>query len=305
MLWIALAVAAATAPEVRFAAGGEAGPTSYGVVELGVRSGPWSAELLTDTVDLRWASSSDRGRSWIGLRGVAATAGFFLFPWEEGRPAPERAWQARSLTLDAGRLRYARGGWYGGGRVAASGWIFAGTGGSYDPPAPTVVGTADALGGLWTDRWRGWGRLGLDVGDGAVAPHASFELLHHDDADAGLVLAIRAGVGYGQTDVTRTRLGGSSPYFVPLVGFAAAEHRVEDYAALRVGASFDAGVPAFSLYTDAAAFDGDVGAGFGARVAVEGERWFARAEGGVAPWVPRGSRRGDGGVFVWFGRGFP
>lgn len=54
--------------ELRALAGAQIDSDSHGEFDVGVRSGPWSAELYTDTLDLRWSPAHEHGRSWVAAR---------------------------------------------------------------------------------------------------------------------------------------------------------------------------------------------------------------------------------------------
>src|SRR4051812_35878039 len=74
-----------------FAFGGEINADPHGVGDFGVRKGPFSIQLFTDTLELRYQPESPRGRWWLAARGEALAAGLMLSPWTDGAPDPRRA----------------------------------------------------------------------------------------------------------------------------------------------------------------------------------------------------------------------
>ena len=74
--------------------GGEVSATSFGIADLGLRKGPLSLQLYTDTLELRYAPDLARGRYWVAARVEAFAAGLLISPWRDGAPDPARAWGA-------------------------------------------------------------------------------------------------------------------------------------------------------------------------------------------------------------------
>lgn len=121
MLVVLLAALTADASELewRAALGGQLDADSHGIADVGVRSGELSAELLTDTLDLRWSPEGDRGRAWVALRGEAGAAGLFISPWQDGAPAPTSALTSFYAGVEGGAVRYLPQGFYGGAQASA------------------------------------------------------------------------------------------------------------------------------------------------------------------------------------------
>lgn len=298
-------------------AGGQVDDDSHGDVNLGVRSGAWSAVLRTDAPELTWSPSGERGRSWIGLRGHGFAAQMFISPWTNGAPDPTRAYAAASAGLEAGTVRYGPLGTYYGGRIAADGiWSFP-NGGATDVPGPRYVGTADAILGLWRPSLSAWARGGVDaeLAEGTVvSPHLSLQAHWTPEITvSGVVLGPRVeawgGVAESQDELLRTRLGGLNPWVVPLAGAAWAEWWVEDYGVARLGGTIGVGEGGakqlglrVSPFVDLAGFDdqGAYGVGLGLR-AWRG-RLFVDATGGLAPEIPR--QPGYHAMSVWFSLGW-
>jgi hypothetical protein len=90
----------------RVALGAELSETSFGIFDLGLRKGPLSIQLLTDTLDVRFAPQLKSGRAWIGLRVETFAAGLMISPWTAGAPDPGRAWSAGYGGIDGGWMRY-------------------------------------------------------------------------------------------------------------------------------------------------------------------------------------------------------
>ncbi len=279
----------ADAVEWRADVGAALGAGAFGVVDLGVRRGPWSAELFTDTLDLRWAPSGPKGRAWVGARAAAWSAGFLPFAWTDGAQDPGRSLGAGSAGPDAGLVRYGPAGTYAGLSGAVRAWWFVALPTTTVPvPAPTPVATAEAILGWWRPLARAELRLGADARPERVSPHLRGEAAF--EARAAPVsprVEVRGQVASGADRLTRLRLGGSSPYVLPLAGLGVAEHRVEDVLAARLGASAGTAAVRGSAFVDGAWFDGAEAAGLGAALTVRRGTWFAETEAGTAPWTAR------------------
>ncbi len=273
--------------EWRAAAGAQIDPSSHGVVDFGVRKGPWSIQLLTDTLDLRWAPESDRGRWWIAARGEAFAAGLLITPWTRGAPDPTRALTASYGGLEGGFLRYF-GPVYLGAQLAERGYVFGAREQTAIPvPGITSLLSADFVAGYYQPSLHVWVRAGIDLQDKALSAHVAGEGVFRP---AGLLaprLEVRAGWGFQQTDLTRTRLGGLNPYVVPLAGAGWAEFWVENYAAGRAGLTLKTKHVEAGVLVDAAAFEGTIATGLAGTVRGTWRRWFAEATVGWAPGIPR------------------
>jgi len=320
LLLAALALAPpAAAAEVqwRAALGAQLDSDSHAIADVGVRSGPWSVELLTETLDLRYAPSGDHGRAWIALRAEAAATGLFISPWTDGAPDPARALLSHALGVEAGALRYLPHGLYIGATGGLRYQLFGPTATTTIPvPAGRPVATGDAVLGWWSEHASAWTRAGADAwleptdADAwleptdadrpRLAPHAA---LQAQAAPAGTLVPVAQvwlGAAQGQDDLTLTRLGGMTPYVVPLAGAAWAEWRVQDYAAVRAGLRLalpvgNGGQASLMPFADAAVAapissrqpDGPWGLGLGLWGRWSQGRSTVDLAGGYAPWILR------------------
>ena len=326
LLWV-LSVTTGGAAEWRGQLGGEFNADSHGIVDVGVRGGEFAAELLTDTLDLRWQPESDRGRGWLGPRVATFAGNLLISPWRAGAPAPELALTAGYAGTEMGALAYLRRGFYAGATGHVRTWWFgemAETQGT--APRPQARSQADAVLGWWHPSAHGWMRAGLDLapaGAFVVQPHAQLTLTSRAE---GWVVAPRAelrmGVGRGQDELSRTLVGGLNPYVVPLAGAAWGELRMDDYVAGRLGPSLQVGGWQLDAVVDAvwgqhvvvsadsraalAPAAPDCGSirdlthascarspvtavGFGWLTRWQRERLFIQVDAGWAPWLPRAS----------------
>lgn len=301
--------------ELRVWAGGQIDADSHGDATVGVRRGPWRAELLTDTVDLAWEPQQAHGRAWVEARANGMSAEMFISPWTSGAPDPARATLAAYGGLEAGVLRYGPSGTYAG--VAGSVRLYA-----FDPYGGDAralgLGGADLVAGVWRPAYAATLRGGVQAQQAAdrtlpalaadeartVQPHVLIDAHWHPDRAVAPVIDGWAGLADGQGALTRTRVGGLTPYGVPLPGAAWAEWWVEDYAAVRGGVAAGAtglSTPARGLRArgtataEVATFSapyGDPGAprtavGFSAGGTLTARRFYTTAEVGWAPWIPR------------------
>ncbi|NOY25642.1 MAG: hypothetical protein GXP62_07190 [Oligoflexia bacterium] len=290
--------------------GAQVDADSHGTADVGVRQGDWSAQLLTDTVDLRWSPSGDRGRAWVAIRAEALATGLFISPWTDGAPDPGRALLSHSLGAQAGALRYLPHGFYagvqGGLRYQTFGALPATT---VTVPGARPISTADGVLGWWSADASLWTRAGADAwldpeagGAPKVAPHVYLEATAAAPWAVSPAVELRVGLATQQDDATRTRMGGLNPYVVPLAGAAWAEWRVEDYAALRLGlrgrsALGDHGLLSMMPFADVATAPeisssqprGPWAVGLGLVARWTQGRSFVDLAGGVAPWIERAS----------------
>jgi hypothetical protein len=305
--------------EWRAALGAQLDADSHGIADAGVRGGDWSAQLLTDTLDLRWAPDRDRGRAWVALRGELGATGLFLSPWTDGAPDPSRALLSHAAGVQAGGLRYLPHGLYLGAQAELRWQAFGAMADTTIPvPAARPVGLADAIVGWWSPDASAWVRGGADGwlhhDEATVTPHAHFEGKAAAPWAVGPVVELRAGVAQGQDEVTTTRLGGLTPYVVPVAGAAWAEWRVEDYAALRLGLRGrthlgDQGLLAVMPFADAAVAEGIVSSqpagpwavGFGLHGRWEQGRSHAEVAAGHAPWIERAEGVGRTSLYLLLG----
>ncbi len=293
----------------RVALGAELSTRSFGIVDLGLRKGPLSIELLTDTLDLRYAPTLRSGRAWVGLRVEAFAAGLMIAPWKDGAPDPGRALNAGYAGLDGGWMRYLPASVYAGLQGSARLYLFWATEGTVvAPPGPTPLFTAEAVLGHYTPHSHLWVRAGADANLTTVAPHVVAEATLRPDWAIAPRLEVRAAWASGQDFVMRTRLGGLNPYVVPLAGAAWAEFWVESYVALRGGPSLRTPLPGrgphtleLSLLADVAGFEGQSAVGFAALASWRYRRLFVNASLGWAPWITRQEGIGRTAGFVLLG----
>lgn len=303
----ALSAAIAAPTELRAAAGGEINADAHGRVDLGLRRGPWSAELLTDTLDLRYGPDLKRGRAWAALRAEGGAMGLLISPWTAGAPDPGRALLGHQVGVEGGALRYLPAGLYAGAQGGARLVAFGATATTEIPvPAARPILSGEALAGWWRPSARAWLRAGLDLQPGAesgqpLSPHVALEAAWTPDGLVAPRLELRGGLAQGQDLVTRTRLGGLNPYVVPLAGAAWAEWWVEDYAALRAGPTLQTEHLHLTAAVDAAWFDGQGAVGFALGSRWTYKKFWAEAAGGYAPWIPR--QEGVSPLSLWFSIG--
>ena len=290
--------------EIHAWVGGQVDADSHGDVTFGVRRGAWRADLYTDTVELAWEPRSPHGKAWVALRANGMSAELFISPWANGAPDPARAMMAAYAGADLGAYRYGPAGTYFGG----AGWVRAYFFDTYGGGARAFVGNGDATLGIWRSEFSAALRAGAHIeaagGAPALQPHLQAELAWHPDTLVAPVANAWAALAQGETAVTRTRIGGLTPYGVPMPGAAWAEWWVEDYAAARIGlAAGSTGMnePASvvrgrgSLTGELAWMSapyGDVDAprlavGFSAGGTLTWRRTYLSTDVGYAPWIPR------------------
>lgn len=287
--------------EWRAAVGGQIDSDSHGAVDVGVRKGAWSAELLTDTVQLRYGPEYADGRMWLAARGEFAAAGLFITPWTDGGPDPSRALLASYGGLEWGAVRYL-GPFYGGVSASARAYVFGGREETkIEVPGPEVVGELYVTGGYWRPTLQLWGQAGVRTASG-LSPSVSVQGSWRPAWIVAPRVEVRAGMADNADDVLRTRLGGLTPYVVPVAGAAWAEWWVEDYGAARAGAELHLRPGAWTVdagpFVDLAVFDAQHAEGFGLGVKATRGRLFGEVIGGYAPWIPR--QDGVGRASVWF-----
>ena len=208
------------------------------------------------------------------------------------------------VGADFGGYRYGPAGTY----FGAAGWAREYVFDPYGDSARELVANGDATVGIWRPEFAAALRAGAHVEAAPVAsmvqPHLQAEVAWHPDGVVSPVANAWAAVANGETAVTRTRVGGLTPYGVPMPGAAWAEWWVEDYAAARVGVAAGAtgmDKPAATVrgrgtLTGEAAWlgapYGDVDAprlalGFSGGGTLTWRRTYLNTEVGYAPWIPR------------------
>jgi hypothetical protein len=244
------------AAEVRAAVGGQLETSGHGILDLGWRRGGASVQVFTDTLDLRYARDGAHGRATVGARVAAAAAGLWITPWTDGAPDPSRAQLAGYAGPDVRIERWGPHGLYGAVEAFARGCWFVPLPSSVLDVPDTWWGHAALVGGYWDDRGRA-ARISaaFDATRARVAPQVTLEATLRPAGAVAPIGEIRVGWAANQDDVLATRLGGMTPYEVPLAGAAWAEFWVEDYAATRLGAQVRAGDLEPYAVVDAAVWD--------------------------------------------------
>ena len=280
--------------ESRAMFGGEVSATAFGIADLGLRKGPLSLQLYTDTLELRYAPELAHGRYWVAARVETFAAGLMLSPWSQGAPDPARAWNAGYVGGEGGYIRYLPSSLYAGvGGSARLYFFWAQPQTMVAPPGLTPLFTADAVIGHYTSISHIWLRAGADFELQVVAPHIAVEATIRPDWTLAPRVEVRAAWARNQDFLTRTRLGGMNPYVVPVAGAGWAEFWVESYIAVRVGPSLRLRLPGpehtleLTPVADVAGFDGSTATGFGLLAKWRRRRMFVEASGGYAPFIKR------------------
>lgn len=202
-------------------------------------------------------------------------------------------------------MRYLPAGLYAGAEVEAAMYTFwAKDDRTTIVPDPRAIVSGTAFLGIWREEGEVRADGGAFVEDGQWVPAARMYARWAPKWTVAPRVEVRAGAMEGASAVTKTRLGGLTPYSVPLAGAAWGEWWVEDYVAGRAGATAGTAHLRGGLLVDAAAWAGAEGGDAGTAVgfAVTGEaRWrrmYAEIAGGYAPWVPR--QEGISRVSVFF-----
>lgn len=292
--------------EIHAWAGGQIDSDSHGDVTFGVRHGPLRADLYTDTLELAFEPQFEHGKAWIAARGCAFAAEMMISPWTDGAPDPDQAMRVAYVGLDGGAQRWGPHGLWGGMHGWGREYFAYGPGHSAEP-----IVRADLEGGIWTWPFHASVRAGAHV-----QPQASTGSLFqpHIEGDAhwkpnwryGPVVEGWGAVASGQGAFTLSRVGGLTPYEVPVAGAAWAEWWVEDYAVARVGvAAGSVGmegtvVPKVlargTLAADLAAFSDPYtttgsaihnAVGFEASGRLTYRHFYTDLAVGYAPWIPR------------------
>lgn len=288
-------------------AGGQVDSDPHGVVNAGVGNGAFSVELITDTLEIWWRPSHSSGRAFIGLRAQGYASGMFVSPWTRGAPDPSRGMVVLHGALHAGWVEYLGRGFYAGLRASTRGYIFRARSEetTVEVPSPTFVLTPEGFAGWWTKDAHLEIAGGGDVREGFVSGRLRLDAAVHLDGLLSPMAELRAGVGHGLDDLTKTRIGGLNPYVVPLAGAAWAEWWVEDYAAVRAGPRLQWSWGEAAAFVDAAVFDDEkeerfaepYAVGFGLLGGVRFFGMFLDASIGYAPWIER--RQGHLGLSAW------
>ena len=176
----------------------------------------------------------------------------WITPWRNGAPDPVRAQRVAYLGPDVRVEHWLPHGTY----VAIDGFsryhAFAPLGDSpLELPDPWWTRGDVIAGGWWED-----GRVAIELSGGfdltsRVSPHAAIASRMHLSGNFVPLVEARAAVAANQDDVVATRLGGLTPYHVPLAGAAWAEFWVEDYAMTRAGLQWRLGPFSLAQVVDA------------------------------------------------------
>jgi len=316
LFWTATPAQAAPEWDWRFMGGASIDAAPHGVLDLGVRRDDVSLQLLTDTLDLRWAPESDRGRAWVAARAEYGAVGLLHSPWHAGAPAPELGFGGAYVGGEGGALRYLPRGFYAGAAGFAYHTSFSERPATaVDVPEATPWLGADLIGGWWSPHTHVWARAGMqhDALGEVVQPHAHLVATSAGTARFGHLAELRAGWAQGQSVLTRTRVGGMNPYVVPVAGAGWAEWWAQTYAIARLGprlalesgqSTFTHAVVVDAGTVDDAWSDATTVWGVGLLNRWDGEAWFVQTDLGWAGGVERAD-----GVSAWsgwllFGRGW-
>jgi hypothetical protein len=277
-------------------------PQSHGVLAAGLRKGAFALQYNTDTLDVTYGPDFDGGRWWVTARGEGLVAGLMPFPWAAGGPAPEQAVYASYVGGSAGVIKYLPQGLWAGVQASTRTYIFGAVDGGLAPVPDVRPSFAVGAELGWYSDWLNIrGKSGVDVSDVATAPFAEVQARLTLPGWWAPLLEFRGGLGINQDYVTRTRLGGVSPYAVPLAGAGWAEWWVQNYAAVHAGPQISWQSGKAALFADAAHFDGDNALGLGASLHQSFGLWYADV---VAGWAPKIERQaGVGRVSVWLAVG--
>lgn len=268
-----LLLCSAFATDWTLALGAQADQDSHGIATVIAQDGPWTYGYYTDTLEVRVAPDLEGGRAWAALRTEAGLAGLLASPWEDGAPAPEQALVAGYISSEGGAVRYLRGGLWWGGQMSAQAWWFLPTQATtIEVPTWQPYGRAEWIGGWWSEPAAIDIRAGADAQPDGLSPHVSARMRWAPAWTVRPNVNVQVGWAHAQDLVTLTRLGGLTPYAVPLAGAAWAEFRVEDYAAVQLGPELSVKTLDFALLADVAHFQSRTELGFSPRA-----RWHARS----------------------------
>lgn len=299
--------------------GGDISQQGHGDVNFGVQGELFSAELQTDTLDLRWTPSGEHGRAWLGLRGAAFAAQMLITPWSGGAPDPANALNAAYVGLDGGGLRYGPAGSYAGLQFAARHYFFSAQDATTRavPDARTVYSPELVLG--W---WKPFAEVrllpGCDLSPTQTwAPHLYAEAHWRPQPQHPGWVELRGGIAAHQDDLISTRIGGLNPYVIPLAGAAWAEFHANDFVALRLGPSFGPtwthgafwGGPLLDVVWFSEQTSGPIALqhdwqreiGLGLRTHIEHKKFFGDLSGGWSPTLLRQPSYGAWSIWLRLG----
>ncbi len=305
MIALIMMAGLAGAAEWRWMGGAEINASPFGIVDIGWRSGPWSVQLLTDTLDLRHVRELTRGRAWGAARVELGAAGLLIGPWTDGAPDPTAAMTAGYAGVEGGWQRYLDHGLYAGFEGFARTYWF----GAREQTGAVAEAQRLAMGQVVCGLWRESAQVRLAAGahldpptDTPLSPHLTLQGRYQPTGAVAPRLEVYAGIAEGQSALSTTRLGGLNPYVVPLAGAGWAEWWVEDYAAARLGPALSGERGSLSAVADAAVFDGQSAVGFGLLTTLNIKALTLDTDLGYAPWIPRQEDVGRWSVLVLLGR---
>ena len=261
VIWVLLCGAAEPSWEYKVLAGGEISEATHGVFNLGIKYGDLTAELHTDTLELRWDKELGFGRSWIGARFAAFAAELFIAPWKNGSYAPERGVRAMYGELSSGYVHYLPKHFYAGIQVEARRYQFAASGAAVtteDIPADTFRLKSTTFVGYWTKPLKARLQGGIEYLTDAqedITPWFQGELLYHPNTwlltpftelRAGLLVSESG----SSSPIIGFRVGGMNPYVIPVAGWSWAEAWAQYYAASRVGMEYQVQSFGASVFVD-------------------------------------------------------
>jgi hypothetical protein len=303
-------------------------PTPHGVLDLGVKKGDWSAELLTDTLDLRWSPELGWGRAWVGLRGELLIAGLLPSPWRDGAPDPASSLFASYAGGQAGVVAYLPHGLYAEASADGRWYVYGATAETQIavPDDQLLIALRGAV-GWWREAASARFDGGVDLLDGRVQPRLALSARVSPEWTIGPHLELRAELASDLERINYTRVGGLNPYVVPLGGAGWAELLAEDLAAVRVGPkgrwSFGAEgawTGEASLFFDLVAMTvpfetigrsievrgqkGRVDWGLAATLVQRWHAWFAELAVGFAPELERQPGVSRASLWLVLGRGW-
>lgn len=309
LLWLtSAALAGETSVAFQVAADINASPHGVGTVEA--RRRDLTLGLYTDTLQLRWDPSLERGRAWRAARAELGVAGLMPSPWTDGAPDPSRAMLASYAGPEGGVVRYLERGAYVGADASVRTWWFG------EMPTTTVevldprlVVSASGFVGWWTDEAQLLVRGGADHNGGVWAPRVSAEVTARPERALAPRLELRSQIAHAQDDVLKARVGGLNPYVVPLAGAGWGEFWMEDYLAGRAGGGWRGpvgeGTVRADLLVDIVTSQGISRTGFALDGGWSKGRWSVDAAGGYSPFIERQDGVGAWSVWLAVGRGHP
>jgi len=258
---VLLSAASEPSWEWKMLAGAEVSEATHGVFNLGIRRGAFSAEIHTDTLDLRWNEELGFGRAWVGGRVAAFAAELFIAPWINGSYAPEHGVRATYGELSTGYVHYLPKHFYLGTQLEARRYLFAASGDAVtlsEIPEDTWRLKSSTFLGYWTGPLKGRLSGGIDfLSDGGfgVTPWLQAELLYHPGTwFLTPFVELRSGMLFSGSElassIIRFRLGGMNPYVVPVAGMSWAESWAQYYMASRAGLEYADDTLGFSIFAD-------------------------------------------------------